>query len=83
MNIEGLPLAALYIGLALIIALVFIYRMRKGTFHKHIMAEAAIVVSYVVVAIAGGSMPLAVRLITPVVIAALFMYGRRRKSSGN
>jgi uncharacterized membrane-anchored protein len=80
MNIEGLPLAALYIGLALIIALVFIYRMRKGTFHKHIMAEAAIVVSYVVVAIAGGSMPLAVRLITPVVIAALFMYGRRTSS---
>lgn len=79
MNIEGLPLTLLYIGLALIIAMVFVYRISKGTFHKHIMAEAAIVVSYVVVAIAGSSMPLAVRLVTPLAVAALFMFGRRKR----
>ncbi|MEK5489379.1 hypothetical protein MKZ24_01430 [Paenibacillus sp. FSL R7-0297] len=82
MDIQGLPLTLLYTGLALVIALVFVYRIRKGTFHKHIMAEAAIVVSYVVVAIAGGSMPLAVRLVTPLAVAALFMYGQR-KSGGS
>lgn len=82
MDIQGLPLTLIYIGLALVIALVFVYRIRKGTFHKHIMAEAAIVVSYVVVAIAGGSMPLAVRLVTPLTVAALFMYGQR-KSGGS
>ena len=78
MNIEGMPLAVLYIGLAIVIALVFVYRIRKGTFHKHIMAEAAIVISYVVVSIAGGTMPLAVRLVTPLAIGAVFMYGRRK-----
>lgn len=78
MNIEGMPLAALYIGLAMVIVLVFVYRIRKGTFHKHIMAEAAIVISYVVVSIAGGTMPLAVRLVTPLAVAAVFMYGRRK-----
>jgi phosphatidylserine synthase len=82
MNIEGLPLTMLYIGLALIIALVFVYRIRKGTFQKHTMAEAAIVVSYVVVAIAGGSMPFTVRLVTPLAVTALFMYGRRKSNNG-
>lgn len=78
MNIEGLPLTLLYTGLAFVIALVFIYRMRQGTFHKHLMSEAAIVISYIVVAFTGGSMPLAVRLVTPLVVAALFVYGRRK-----
>ena len=40
----------------------------------HLMSEAAIVISYVVVAFTGGSMPLAVRLVTPLAVAALFMY---------
>jgi low temperature requirement protein LtrA len=82
MNIQGLPLTLLYTGMALVIALVFVYRIRQGTFQKHIMAEAAIVVSYVVVAIAGGSMPLAARLVTPLAVAALFMYGRRKSGNG-
>ncbi|WP_339253380.1 hypothetical protein [Paenibacillus sp. FSL P2-0136] len=51
---------------------------RQGTFHKHLMSEVAIVISYVVVAFTGGSMPLAVRLVTPLAVAALFVYGRRK-----
>lgn len=78
MDMEGLPLTILYAGMALIIVLVFLYRIRKGTFQKHIMAEAAIVVAYVVVAITRGSMPLVVRLLTPAVVLALFLYGRYR-----
>ena len=78
MNIEGLPLTLLYTGMAVVIAMVFLYRIRKGIFHKHIMSEAAIVISYVVVAITGSSMPLAVRLVTPLAVAALFMFGRRK-----
>ncbi|MBW4085055.1 hypothetical protein [Paenibacillus sp. S150] len=71
-------LTVIFIILALVIIGVFFYRIRKGTFREHLMAEAAIAISFVVVSIAAADMAFAVRILAPAAVAAMFEYGRRK-----
>lgn len=71
--------AAAYMGLIFIIIGVFAYRIRKGTFKKHITAEAAIVVCVVLVTVAVKELGFIVQLIGVVTVAVVFNYGRLKK----
>ncbi len=79
MNGIGMTYTAAYIVLAFLIMGVFAYRIRKGTFKKHITAEAAIVVCFVLVTVAVKELAFIVQLIGVVGIAGIFNYGRLKK----
>lgn len=66
--------------LALVIIGVFLYRIRNGTFKKQLMAEKAIVVSYIVVSMAASNMAFLLRLVITLSIAGVFVYGRSRST---
>ncbi|MGN7764560.1 hypothetical protein [Paenibacillus sp. 22594] len=71
-------LTVIFTVLALVIVGVFLYRIRNGTFKKHLMAEAAIVVSYIVVSGAASDMAFLLRLAITLSIAGVFVYGRMK-----
>lgn len=70
-------MTTIYILLALLILFTFIYRIRKLIFRKYIYAQAAMIISFILVSLAMGGVSLWIRLAALLVIIVVFMYGRR------
>ncbi|AIQ50564.1 hypothetical protein [Paenibacillus sp. FSL R7-0331] len=83
MNGTGIAVTAVYLGLTLLIIGVFVHRVRKETFRRHIMAEAAIVISFVVMTMLVNEVPLFIRLIGAAMVAAMFNHGRKKSSKSS
>lgn len=79
MNGTEMAYAAAYLGLVIFIIGVFAYRIRKGTFRKHITAEKAVVVCFVLVTVAVKELGFIVQLLGVVMTAVVFNYGRLKK----
>lgn len=83
MNGTEMAITAVYLGLTLLIIGVFGYRIRQGTFKKHITAQAAIVISFVIITMVVKDMPLIVRLTAVAGVASLFSHGRQKSKESS
>jgi Kef-type K+ transport system membrane component KefB len=76
MNGTEMAYTAAYLGLAAFIIGVFFYRIRRGTFRRHITAEKAIVICFVLVTLPVKELGFIVQLLGVAAVGGMFNYGR-------